>query len=91
MADKSGITNLSAAHRIDSVDKPTFEWILQHYSSSPLMADDGSDLDDVRYRIIPEAVKDRNGDSFLTKDELVTLVTWKLYVTNTRPWLTCPN
>lgn len=76
----SGAERLDPRHGFDVIDQSSFEWVLQHYRS--LVASDGDeDLDELRYITIPDKLNVRHaeGDAHLTKADLITLVTWKLY------------
>lgn len=76
------VTIMEPKHAFDAIDKPTFDEVLQRYSSSLFTTspDEGDKLDKSRYITIPDAVKARKGEPYLEKHELVELVTWKLYV-----------
>lgn len=66
-------------HSFQAMDKVTFEHVLQHYTSS-LSPEVSEDLNDLRYRTIPDAVEARCDDAYLDKEQLVDLVIWKLCV-----------
>lgn len=66
-------------HTFQAIDKSSFEQILERYSSL-FMSGNGEQLDAMRYKTIPDSIKARAKDPHLEKKELVTLVTWKLYV-----------
>jgi hypothetical protein len=62
---------------IDNITLDAFNDVLSRYPSTA--PDKLRDLDAQRYDTIPAQVAARQGDKYLTKDEVETLVTWKLY------------
>lgn len=69
---------MDSKHTFEHIDKATFDWALQHYQSPVSIKGQEKPLDTLRYQTIPDAVKARDDDPYLEKEELVTLVTWKL-------------
>lgn len=72
---------LKPEHAFSTIDKATFDQLLDRYED-PLSPDKdkGESLDGLRYRSIPNALKARTSDPHLKKEEVVSLVEWKLYV-----------
>jgi len=64
------------SYHINSITKQTFEEVLSRYPSAA--PEKLHDLDAQRYEAIPEAIAKPGGREHLTKDEVVTLVEWKL-------------
>jgi len=70
---------MEAKHAFASIDKPTFDALLSRYPdavskfSARLI-----DLDASRYEEIPSKVRERGQNPYLTQEEVVTLVEWKL-------------
>lgn len=62
---------------LDAIDPEAFNSLLEQYPN--IVPDKLHALDEQRYDTIPQAIRDRDGPSCLTKEELVTLVEWKLY------------
>lgn len=63
---------------IDSIDLSSFQAVLSRYGDiAPAKL---ADLDDARYRDIPARIAERawDGGAYITKDELVKLVEWKV-------------
>lgn len=62
-----------------SIDVETFEHTLSQYSS--LLSDKLEALDEKRYNVIPAALAERRASKhmYLAKDQVLDLVTWKLY------------
>jgi hypothetical protein len=63
------------SHAITSITLPTFNTVLARYPTA--VPDKLRALDTQRYVAIPAAVAAR-ADAHLTKEEVVTLVEWKL-------------
>lgn len=66
-------------HSFEAIDEATFNRVLQQYTSS-LSPDVSEQLDDLRYKTIPDAVRARGDDPCIDKEQVVHLVIWKLYV-----------
>jgi hypothetical protein len=64
------------SYAITTISKPTFDAILSRYSSTA--PEKLRDLDAQRYDAIPTAVAKREGEAYLTKEEVLGLVEWKL-------------
>ena len=61
---------------IEQIEPAAFDSILQEYPN--VVPQKLFELDDQRYNIIPTAVEKRTGDVSLSKEEVATLVDWKL-------------
>jgi hypothetical protein len=64
------------SHHINAITKQTFEDVLSRYPSAA--PEKLHDLDAQRYDAIPATAAKPHGREHLTKDEVVTLVEWKL-------------
>ena len=62
----------------ERIEPAVFDAVFQEYSN--VVPQKVFHLDDQRYNIIPTAVKNREEDVSLSKEEVATLVDWKLYV-----------
>lgn len=71
---------MDSEHEFRAIDRTAFERTLERYRNTITPVEEGEHLDTMRYNTIPGAVQARGQDAHLDKDELVTLVTWKLYV-----------
>jgi hypothetical protein len=60
------------------IDEEAFDSISQQYNG--VIPEKLEELDEQRYNTIPAVVKDRGEDPMLSKEEVATLVKWKLYV-----------
>lgn len=80
MPRDAGPPDIDERHRLATIDRATFERVLKHYNSSLFAAVDADGLDQQRYEEIPGAVARRQKEPHLEKEELITLVTWKLFV-----------
>lgn len=69
---------LEAQHTFQAINRTTFDRVLSHYQTSVMPPEEGEHLDNLRYKTIPDSLKARGPIPHLEKDELVTLVTWKL-------------
>lgn len=69
---------LNDGERFEQIDPTRFDALLQEYHN--VVPQKLNELDEQRYNVIPAAVKKRGGDAMLTKEEVVTLAKWKLYV-----------
>ena len=61
---------------VDVIDPATFDEILLEYSDA--VPEKLSELDKQRYVIIPEIIKKQKDSRFLSKQQVATLVDWKL-------------
>jgi hypothetical protein len=73
------------SHAIKTISKHTFDAVLSLYSSTA--PEKLRDLDAQRYDAIPAAVAKREDEKYLSKEEVLGLVEWKLYVR--RPFHPC--
>lgn len=64
----------------EKIDPETFDYALKEYPS--VVPPKLTKLDIERYETIPASLGKRAGDVHLTKDEVATLVDWKLYVSS---------
>ena len=62
------------------IDEEAFDSTLQQYDN--VISERLKELDEQRYNVIPAAVKNRDEDPMLSKEEVATLVKWKLYVSH---------
>lgn len=60
----------------EQIEPAAFDSILEQYPK--VVPQKLSDLDEHRYNTIPIALKKRTDDVSLSKEEVATLVTWKL-------------
>lgn len=67
---------MGVTHGFDAIDATTFDDVLGQYPDS--VPEKLSDLDAQRYESIPDIVAARRPAPFLTKEEVATLVDWKL-------------
>ena len=67
---------MEAIHMLESIEPAAFDALLHQYPA--VVQDKLANLDQQRYKTIPEAVKDRTDSPCLEKDEVATLVDWKL-------------
>lgn len=69
---------MASKYAFDSIDRTTFEEILKEYPD--VVPDKLAALEAQRLRTIPAALVKRRseGKPYLTKDEAVSLVDWKL-------------
>ena len=75
----AGVNALEERHNIGTIVADEFESLLQQYPSAvPVKL---AELEKQRLDIIPQTLRDREM-KFITRDELITLMEWKLYV----PW-----
>jgi hypothetical protein len=65
-------------YAFDRISKADFEQTLAQYPET--VPSKLADLEEQRLSIIPAALRDRKakGEAYLTKDEVATLVDWKL-------------
>lgn len=70
-------------YHIDTISLSIFEDVLSRYAS--IVPEKLHALDTLRYDTIPASVLGRGQSAGLKKDEVVSLVEWKLCVTETRP------
>lgn len=68
---------MSGDTTFEQIGEGAFYSLLQQYQD--VVPKKLNALDEQRYSIIPEALNARTGDPHLLKDEVVTLVKWKLY------------
>lgn len=61
-----------------TIDPVTFDALLEQYHM--VIPEKLVKLDNERYTGIPECIKKQNGPPSLTKEHVVTLIDWKLYV-----------
>ena len=59
-----------------TIDLSTFDTLLKRYPN--FVPEKLSKLDQERYNTIPGVLRERTGSVWLTKDEVATLVDWKL-------------
>lgn len=62
----------------ERIEPAAFDAVLQEYPD--VVPEKLSHLDDQRYNVIPTAVTNRTDGVSLSKEEVATLVDWKLYV-----------
>lgn len=75
---------LEAQYTFGAITRTTFDRVLSRYRTSVMPPEEGKHLDNLRYKTIPDALEARGPIPHLEKDELVTLVTWKLQVVQHR-------
>lgn len=80
MPPLTGSRSLESEHEFGAIKQATFERTLKDYRTAITPIEDGEQLDKMRYSTIPSAIESRGQDPYLDKEELVALVTWKLYV-----------
>ncbi|KAF2480113.1 hypothetical protein BDY17DRAFT_312998 [Neohortaea acidophila] len=83
--DLEMLTAMANPPTLDAIDPEAFNSLLEQYPN--IVPDKLHALDEQRYDTIPQAIRDRDGPSCLTKEELVTLVEWKLSHGKFRPAL----
>lgn len=64
----------------EHIEEGAFYSLLEQYND--VVPEKLKELDEQRYHVIPDALMARAGDPHLLKDEVVTLVKWKLYVSS---------
>ena len=74
-------------HSVESIDEAHFDELLKQYPDvvpAKLLG-----LDTQRYETIPRLLQDQDEPKSLQKDQVATLVDWKLYVKLLRSFLVC--
>ena len=67
---------MDSSESIDAIDPATFDDLLQQY---PIIVPEKLfSLDKQRYETIPDSLKQQEGPAYLTKEQVATLVDWKL-------------
>ena len=61
---------------INKINPATFDELLLAYPD--VVPNKLSELDKQRYDVIPDSIKKQKGSPFLTKEQVATLVDWKL-------------
>lgn len=69
---------MDGKERYENINATTFGALLEEYPN--VVPAKLSELDHERYDNIPNRLSQRKDPKFLTKDEVATLVNWKLYV-----------
>lgn len=67
---------MNISQSIEAIDPESFDKLLSTYPD--VVPTKLSQLDKQRYEAIPDAIKNQTNPLFLTKDQVSTLVDWKL-------------